>query len=306
MNNKRLCRKTIWTRRINVIFNSIDWILFLGFSILAAHFMIGVIDQYQEKTTSFSQSLEPITKMPTIVMCIEGDQITNYKREVKLDYYAEARYVLKRENIKEQRRYVLTDARNETFQVLQVMDKCIMMESNLTLPYKSGTRKIVLKFHKNMTAVHFYFTSQENSLGSVFRQWWDGQVLDIVVNAGRMATVSIQPSEKRYLNFDNQCSYTSHLRKWMPTIPTFNFTKCPNKCSPTTFFSHLLPLCGWKEQMEPRVNTCARNTLRWYLRKFTADIGYKRPCNILEYQGYKTYEEKKANNKIVTLEHHLF
>ena len=75
MNNKRLCRKTIWTRRINVIFNSIDWILFLGFSILAAHFMIGVIDQYQEKTTSFSQSLEPITKMPTIVMCIEGDQI---------------------------------------------------------------------------------------------------------------------------------------------------------------------------------------------------------------------------------------
>ena len=118
-----------------------------------------------------------------------------------------------------------------------------------------------------------------------------------------MATVSIQPSEKRYLNFDNQCSYTSHLHKWMPNIPTFNFTKCPKKCSPTTFFTHLLSLCGWMEQMEPRVNTCARNTLRWYLRKFTADIGYKRPCNILEYQGYKTYEEKKANNKIVTLEY---
>ena len=41
----------------------------------------------------------------------------------------------------------------------------------------------------------------------------------------------------------------------------------------------------------------------WHLRKYTADVGYKRPCNILEYQGYKTFEEKIGNNKSIILEY---
>ena len=43
--------------------------------------------------------------------------------------------------------------------------------------------------------------------------------------------------------------------------------------------------------------------LRWYLRKCTADVGYKRPCNILEYQGYKTFEEELNAKKTVKLEY---
>ena len=81
---KLVCKKAKMATRINVIFNIIDWILFLVFSILAAHFMIDVIDQYQDKATSFSQSLEHITKMPTIVMCIEGNIIPITARKSNL------------------------------------------------------------------------------------------------------------------------------------------------------------------------------------------------------------------------------
>ena len=299
---KLICRKARVAKRINVIFDSIDWLLFLGFAILAAHFMIGVIDQYQEKTTSFSQSLRPITKMPTILICIEGDPISNYKEDVKLGYSAEVREWIHKDNIKENETYVFKDA-NETFQVYQVQDKCVMIESNLTSPYKHGRRWIVLKFEKKMTKVHFYFTSKANSIGSVFQQWWDGQVLDIVVEAGYVARASIQSSEKRYLNFGNQCSYVSHLDKWVSTNPQEKFLKdekWKTKCSPSTFFSHLLPVCEWHQQQNI-IKSITKFV--WYLREFTADYGYKRPCNIMEYQGYKTHEEKKGNNKTVTLKY---
>ena len=107
---KLVCKKAKMVTRINAIFNCIDWILFLGFSILAAHFMIDVIHQYQTKATSFSQSLEPIAKMPTIVMCIEGDIISKYGKEIKLDYYAEGRLFAYKEKLKENRTYVLKNA----------------------------------------------------------------------------------------------------------------------------------------------------------------------------------------------------
>ena len=86
---KLLCGKARMAQNINVIFKSIDWIFFLSFSILAANFMIDVINQYQAKATSFSQSTESITKLPSIVMCIEGNHISNYTKEIQFNYGVE-------------------------------------------------------------------------------------------------------------------------------------------------------------------------------------------------------------------------
>ena len=294
--------KIILGRTVIIFFAAVDWIMFVGFSILAAHFMIDVLANYQAKTTSFSQSLEPILKMPTIVMCVEGHQISNFKEDIKLGYHAKAKKYIAIKNIKEHKKYILKDA-NETFQVLQVRENCIRLESNLTWPYKHGSRIIVLESKNPTTQIHFYFTSKANSIGSLFRQWWDGQVLDIIIGVGRKAKVSIQASEKRYLNFENQCSDISHLDKWASTNPEKNFmndSNCVTKCSPTPLLLHLLPFCGWGERAKIR---CATNRLKYHLRKYTANVGYERPCNILEYQGYKTFEAKKFNNKSLTLEY---
>ena len=295
---KLLCGKARMAQNINVIFKSIDWIFFLSFSILAANFMIDVINQYQAKATSFSQSTESITKLPSIVMCIEGNQISNYSNEIHLNYAAEGKYKFYKNDIKENHEYDLNQV-NETFRVFQVLDKCLMLESNLSLPYKYGKRWITLKFKKSLSHVHFYFTSKVNSIGSVFGQWWDGQVLDIVVRAGYKARVSLQAYEKRYLKFENQCSDISHLEKLAVNIHRYNF-KNFSRCSPSPFFSHVLPFCGWGEKKKLRQAT---KLLTKSLRKFTAEFGYVRPCSILEYQGYKTYEDKRNGNNSVSLEY---
>ena len=298
---KLVCKKAKIAKRINVVFTGIDWILFLGFSILAAHFMIGVLDHYQAKTTSFTKSLEPITSLPTIVMCIEtGARIYDFEKLVKLSYIAEGSKVVKIDNVKENEIYDLKGA-NEIMQVIQVEEKCIMLSSNLTSHYQPGERIIRLKYGKNVKSIHFYFTSKENSVGYFFGQWWNGQVLDIVVQGGRRAKVSLQTSEHRYLNFSNQCSYTSHVDKWASsnTIRKEDFSNCPKECSPIKEFSHILPMCGWKEK-DNKARGCAANVMIQSFKNFTKVAGYKRPCQVKEYHGYKTYDKENRDDNSLT------
>ena len=283
-----ICKKSTMAKRIGIIVIIVDWILFLGFGALASHFMLSVIDHFQAKTTSFSQSLEPITKLPTILMCIEGSRIFNYSNLITLSYSNQGRYYEKIENIKENEIYHFKYG-NESFQVVQAQDKCLKLESNLTSPYQHGTRAIEFKFKWMMKSVHFYFTSEENSIGSLFQQWWDGQVLDIVVDKGREAIITLQPFESRYLSFNNRCSNMTHTDKWLSTIPELNFSSCPKKCSPSTSLSHILPLCGW--DIEWNTLACSRRILQRSLFDFTASKGFKTPCQILEYHGYKIFEQ---------------
>ena len=58
------------------IFKGLDWALFIEFCILAGHLMSSVIDHYQEKKTSFTQTLKPITKLPTFAICITSEKNT--------------------------------------------------------------------------------------------------------------------------------------------------------------------------------------------------------------------------------------
>ena len=83
---RSICRKPTLGKRIKVIFKGLDWTLFLGFCFLAGHFMNNVIDEYQAKKTSFTQSLEPIKKLPTIVICLKSKWWWLYEKEIIISY----------------------------------------------------------------------------------------------------------------------------------------------------------------------------------------------------------------------------
>ena len=53
---------------IDVFFKGLEWLLYIGFSIIAMLFMKNVLEQYQAKNTFMGQTLEDITKLPTIVL----------------------------------------------------------------------------------------------------------------------------------------------------------------------------------------------------------------------------------------------
>ena len=56
-------------KRASVIFNVIEWSLFIVFSVLAALFVKDVWVQFQAKETFMGQSLEPMTKLPSMTLC---------------------------------------------------------------------------------------------------------------------------------------------------------------------------------------------------------------------------------------------
>ena len=82
----KVTNKAMLGNRLRVIFKSINCILFVLFCVLAGYFLTNVIDQYQAKKTNLAQSLEPITKLPTIVFCLKSDMTWIYGENIKISY----------------------------------------------------------------------------------------------------------------------------------------------------------------------------------------------------------------------------
>ena len=143
---KLICQKTRMGKRIKVIFKGIDWALFIGFCFLAGHFMKNVIDEYQAKKTSFTQSLEPITKLPTVVLCLESDYAWVYGSEVNISYMAQNNDV----SLKENQKYDLIDD-NEVVEFNQFDGKCFKINSTLMEPFEqSHSREITIHITEDM------------------------------------------------------------------------------------------------------------------------------------------------------------
>ena len=73
----------------NNIFKIVEWILFIGFTIIAGWFASGVLEQFFLRRTSFSQCEKEITNYPVITV-----QFNRMASEVNLTnviirYYAE-------------------------------------------------------------------------------------------------------------------------------------------------------------------------------------------------------------------------
>ena len=54
---------------MKILIRVLDWIIFLVLFGLAVYWTVDAIEKYNLKITTMSQSLEPITQLPTIVMC---------------------------------------------------------------------------------------------------------------------------------------------------------------------------------------------------------------------------------------------
>ena len=57
------------------VFKVLEWILFIGFAIIAGWFASGVIEHFFSHKTSFSQNEKEVTKYPVVVMKAPGNQI---------------------------------------------------------------------------------------------------------------------------------------------------------------------------------------------------------------------------------------
>ena len=70
----KISRREAFDNKAHSIIFGIEWLVYLGFCLLAGYFMKDVIEQYQAKETYLGQSLKPITKLPTITFCVDNDE----------------------------------------------------------------------------------------------------------------------------------------------------------------------------------------------------------------------------------------
>ena len=108
-------------------------ILFVLFCILAGYFLFNVFDQYYAKKTNLAQSLEPITKLPTVVLCLSS-QFWIYGKNINISYEVGTLWL---DIMEAGKQYHLEEA-NEIVQLVQFSEKCLKINSTLTSPFKQG------------------------------------------------------------------------------------------------------------------------------------------------------------------------
>ena len=78
------------------LFKIIEWILFIGFSIVAGWFASGVLEQFFSQKTSFAQLEEMVTDYPviTIAPLFRQASDTNLTNNVIITYWTEGMMLL--------------------------------------------------------------------------------------------------------------------------------------------------------------------------------------------------------------------
>ena len=75
----------------NKLLKAVEWIWFLGFCLVAVFFTAEVIEKFDSKDTSFKQYEEPISKHPTITICLlpsieSGIENYEYNTDFKIEH----------------------------------------------------------------------------------------------------------------------------------------------------------------------------------------------------------------------------
>ena len=198
-------KKEEMSEKIRILFRSIGWIIYIGFTILAGNFTKSVIEQYQSKDTFMAQSFQPIKKLPTIMFCMEKRdhwQTWTLHHDILIGYGIEASS---------------PENENETVSFEQVSDVCFKVNFTMrsSLRKSSGRRVFSIDFpHGNHTwplSMRIIFTSEANYYGIFNGEWFDGDPYDMKLEMGHNYWFSIKPFEYHSLDKDNECGNESFL-----------------------------------------------------------------------------------------------
>ena len=296
--NKRTSkpRKVKSGKRVAIIFNVIEWSLYIVFSVLAALFMRDVWDQFQAKETFMAQSLKPITKLPSLTLCLEPKKTWSYIEEI-----IKIRVTINGKSYK-------TLKENETLyridgvgiKLHQINYHCFRVKFTPGSEFDASLIQYVkVDFSKNEpTSIKATFVSEENSYGYYQNEWFDGKVFRRTILPGYRVNVVLWQNRYTYLQTDNQCSDKTFVKQLMPHLVRANFSQAPKKCSDHFMFASVkLPLCGWGGGQNLTFRNGAKTVIYGSYRKFIKEIGRKRPCHTMDYSGeilnnYEKYSEQ--------------
>ena len=261
----------------------LDWVIFAFLFGIAIYFVQDAITIYILKRSSLSQSFQPITKLPTFVICWASHY--TYKYDVHYYFVYDYKHILKMDE------FTYINDTDETVYVEQVRYECFKISSYTSTALKPGASKVIhVKFNENLDSVYLPFamniivTDEVNSYGTFLFKWHNGKPLMTMIEPGDEIHFGLTQESYKYLDENQQCAHSSFEEQWKPYILSANFSECPIKCFPFRFPFEDLPLCGFSSDNSTE-RICA-----WYVHWDAyydfIDLGiFKRPCDILQYTG---------------------
>ena len=237
-------------------FKIMEWICFIGFSILAGWFASGVLEQFFSRKTGFSQYEEEVTNYPVLSIFFYDVQASEFNlNDTKIlycnygnpNYHKKNPYAFHILEIGEN--YFPNKKHNKTEKVilesLEIADgrKAFRIIHTTPILDKKSTHiniRIYTKLEgKNgafSDAIIFFVTSQENSPGFFDKTWKDGKALKIAMNKNTFVKYTIQPQKTQYLEEIGKCQKDSYYKCIASQVDTIEFKECSaKKCMPNVF-----------------------------------------------------------------------
>ena len=297
-----------YTVSYNKIFKILEWILLIGFTILAGWFASGVLEQYFSHRTSFSQYEKEITDYPVISMVfLNRPALEVNLTNVIINYYTIGMKTNQTLEIGEN--YFHNDEYNKTQKVIlecletSVGNRAFRIIHTTPILGKKGPRVQILnmftKFEEQPSPfsdlVFFYLTSLENSPGFAYTKWKDGKPLQITINKNNIVGYNVQPQLTKYLKQTGKCQEESYYECIASQFDANEFIKCPKKCIPNVFSNLDKNYSSLFCQNDTYNEKCFNN----YIWQQEAGSNCKRSCSNLEYFGefeaIVPYQSEKDN-----------
>ena len=123
----------------------VDWIIFLVLFGLAVYWTVDAIEKYNLKRTTMSQSFEPITQSPTIVICWDSIYHYVYKDHFSVGYQSNLFGIEKGAHLLELDEEKTFNKTKETVLLQQSQLSCFKISSKLA---KQDYWKLIQLYHK--------------------------------------------------------------------------------------------------------------------------------------------------------------
>ena len=300
-------------------FKFLYWVLYLGLCFVSGWFSLEGIANYFSQRTSFFQSEEINKKWPVITInlddpnsSVEYDKNTwiyyslGYKgfEDIPLKLLKLQENIFQYKEINKTEKVFLEEYKHYDgkfrkhhdgkFRIIHLTD---LTEEN---PYGDIQIVTLKKLHTKLVSIDF--ASLENSLGSIFSIWNDGQHLSYTIPKNHFKEIFIKPNKYVYLPQTSKCHDESYYDCIVSELDKMDFNHsmfhplkgCSKKCIPNVFSygtNFSTPFCQKNEE-----DFCARRVAINMIEvtekesKMKTFSRCKHSCEILQYSGVERTE----------------
>ena len=238
-NYERKCQGAISAKKLSKF---LYWTLYLGLCFISGWFASGVLDNYISRKTSFSQDEGIATKRPviSIIMFFLTGERPVINKNIWIQYcpsykfwqsgncgnlhLGENEFFVK--EINDTEKVFLGKIGYSDFRIIPVTN---LLEDKATAVIRIITLKA--KFNSEMNVI---LTSLENSLGSKFSKFKDGDYLRYEMQKNSSKYFLIKPESYIFLPETSKCHQESYYDCLASELDKFDFnqTNCTTKCIP--------------------------------------------------------------------------